>query len=335
MEPLVSIIVPCYNVEKYIGRFLDSILIQTYNNNELIIIDDGSTDKTKEIIFCYKDKLENLNMKFYYFYQKNRGLPGAIDTGLKKVSGEYLTWPDPDDILDKDYIREKVKFLEENLQYSIVLSKTKQVNEGNLDRVTKVYKRKRKFENLFEDMILERDIYFMPGSYMVRVKDFLKVNPQRKIYAPPKLVGQNWQMLLPMVYHYQCGYLDKILYTYIVRSDSHSRSVKNQSSLLKRIEVQEDLLETIIKDMRITDEERYLILVKNKYLRQKFYHGYRFGIKKLCNESYESLLIRKALTAKEKIYYFIFQYKYLRKIDLLLANLKPKVKKILYFLRLK
>jgi len=69
-EKLVSIITPCYNGEKFINRYLDSLLGQTYSNIEIIFINDGSTDKTEEIVFSYKDNFKKKGIKFIYISKK-------------------------------------------------------------------------------------------------------------------------------------------------------------------------------------------------------------------------------------------------------------------------
>ena len=102
MEPLVSVVTPCYNGEKYISRFLDSVINQTYDNVEVILVNDGSIDKTEEIALNYKSKFEKRGYKYIYIYQKNAGQAAAINQGLKVLQGKYLIWPDSDDILDKN-----------------------------------------------------------------------------------------------------------------------------------------------------------------------------------------------------------------------------------------
>ncbi|PJA94745.1 hypothetical protein CO130_02855, partial [Candidatus Jorgensenbacteria bacterium CG_4_9_14_3_um_filter_38_10] len=89
-NPLVSIIIPAYNAEKYIQRALESALAQTYKDIEIIVIDDGSTDKTAEIIKTYQDP------RIIYFFQKNQGQGPARNNGIKKSQGEYITFLDAD-----------------------------------------------------------------------------------------------------------------------------------------------------------------------------------------------------------------------------------------------
>ncbi|MBS6516648.1 MAG: glycosyltransferase [Clostridium sp.] len=110
--PLLSVIVPVYNTEKYVNRCIDSILSQTYDNIEIIIVDDASDgdikDIAREYIKCYK----NIHL---VSHEKNRGLFQARITGLKSAKGEYFAFVDSDDYISCDYYRIMIKkALEEN-----------------------------------------------------------------------------------------------------------------------------------------------------------------------------------------------------------------------------
>ena len=94
----ISVIVPVYNVEKYIFQCVDSILNQTYRNIEIIIVDDGSTDKSSKI--CDEYQLKDSRVRV--IHQKNKGLGGARNTGLKFATGEYVLFLDSDDWLECD-----------------------------------------------------------------------------------------------------------------------------------------------------------------------------------------------------------------------------------------
>lgn len=97
---MVSIVIPIYNQEKYISDCFDSILKQTYKNYEVIIINDGSTDKSKEICLRYSKKYKN----FRYYEQKNSGVSVARNLGIKYSYGEWIMFVDPDDLLDKNIL---------------------------------------------------------------------------------------------------------------------------------------------------------------------------------------------------------------------------------------
>lgn len=106
----VSIIVPVYNVEKYIKRCVDSILEQTYTNLEVILIDDGSKDSSGEI--C--DSYESIDNRVKVIHKNNEGLGFARNTGLDATNGEFVTFIDGDDSISKDHIEKMVSALCQN-----------------------------------------------------------------------------------------------------------------------------------------------------------------------------------------------------------------------------
>ncbi len=96
--PKISVIVPVYNIEKYIQTAVESLVNQTYKNIEIILVDDGSTDSSPQI--C--DRLENLYPNVKTIHQDNRGVSAARNTGVNAASGEYIGFCDGDDIADRD-----------------------------------------------------------------------------------------------------------------------------------------------------------------------------------------------------------------------------------------
>ncbi|MEI3216215.1 MAG: glycosyltransferase family 2 protein [Lachnospiraceae bacterium] len=97
---LVSVIVPVYNVEKYLRQCLDSLLKQTYKNIEVVMVDDGSRDSSGKICDEYAEKYEN----FYVIHKENAGLGMARNTGFEHIHGEYVTFLDSDDYLENNCI---------------------------------------------------------------------------------------------------------------------------------------------------------------------------------------------------------------------------------------
>ncbi len=104
---LVSIIIPTYNYAAYIGKAVDSALKQTYTNIEIIVVDDGSTDNTKDVLQKYGDKL-------VYIQQNNQGAAAARNRGLEEAKGDYICFLDADDTYYPNNIAEKASFLEAN-----------------------------------------------------------------------------------------------------------------------------------------------------------------------------------------------------------------------------
>lgn len=97
---LISIIIPVYNSEKYLEAALDSVLQQTYQNIEVIMVDDGSTDTSPAICDSYAEK----DARFRVIHQKNAGPSAARNRGVDEAKGEYLTFFDNDDLLHKEFI---------------------------------------------------------------------------------------------------------------------------------------------------------------------------------------------------------------------------------------
>jgi glycosyltransferase involved in cell wall biosynthesis len=103
----ISIIIPTYNSSAYVEDAINCVLNQSYKNIEIIVIDDGSTDNTEEILQKYSD-----DKKILYIKKKNGGPASARNIGLKIASGEYIALLDADDIWDKDKLTKQISFLE-------------------------------------------------------------------------------------------------------------------------------------------------------------------------------------------------------------------------------
>lgn len=101
-HPLVSLIIPVYNVAEFLPRCFSSIIDQTYSNLEIILIDDGSTDSSDHLCDVFKNEQKNLNIKLVH--QKNRGLSAARNEGIRLASGTYISFLDADDELMPDAI---------------------------------------------------------------------------------------------------------------------------------------------------------------------------------------------------------------------------------------
>jgi glycosyltransferase involved in cell wall biosynthesis len=118
-NPIISIIVPCYNQAQYLDECLESILYQTYSSWECIIVNDGSPDNTDTLAqeWLIKDS------RFKYIYQENGGLSSARNTGIKTAKGKYILPLDADDKIAKDYILLALQQFDKNKQIKIVYSK--------------------------------------------------------------------------------------------------------------------------------------------------------------------------------------------------------------------
>lgn len=110
MEPLISVIVPVYNVEEYLNKCVDSIINQTYKNIEILLIDDGSTDTSGAICDDYSQRYDNVKT----YHKKNGGLSSARNFGIERASGEYLGFVDSDDYIHKEMYERLYSLIKEN-----------------------------------------------------------------------------------------------------------------------------------------------------------------------------------------------------------------------------
>ena len=123
---LVSVIVPTYNIEKYIGETIKSVLAQTYTNFELLIIDDESPDSSVEIARNFNDP------RIKIISQKNRGLAGARNTGIRQAQGNYIALLDGDDLWLEEKLAKHTEHLENNPNVGVSFSRSEFINaEGN------------------------------------------------------------------------------------------------------------------------------------------------------------------------------------------------------------
>ncbi len=115
-NPLVSIVIPVYNGSNYMREAIDSALNQTYQNIEVLVINDGSSDegKTREIALSYGDKIR-------YFEKENGGVSTALNLGIREMKGDYFSWLSHDDVYYPDRIEKQIKFLCENNKKEILL----------------------------------------------------------------------------------------------------------------------------------------------------------------------------------------------------------------------
>ncbi len=176
--PLVSVILPVYNCRDYVGEAIQSILIQTYTNFELIVIDDGSTDDSAAIINSFDDP------RIYLFRQKNQGLASALNRGIFLARGPYIARQDQDDLSDPKRLALQIAFMEAHPK-CVLLGSWAQIMET--DRLVERFHR-----HPVDDLTLRYQLLFnnpfVHSSTLMRRSTLLQVggyttNPERQ---PPE-----------------------------------------------------------------------------------------------------------------------------------------------------
>lgn len=266
MNGLVSIITPCYNGAGYIGRLLDSVLMQDYPNIEMFVVDDGSTDDSYIVVNSYISKFKSKGFSLQCIRQNNSGQAAALQKALLQVSGEFLIWPDSDDFYSSiNSISEFVKrFSVLPTEYGIVRCFVNYVSEKD-HKFLYLRKFKDNKEKQFEEFFLGKESIAVAGLYMVRMSSFDKANPERKLYV--KEHPQNWQMLLPVLYSSKISTIEKPLYTVVIRDNSHSRAKQTFERSLKILEGYLNILVNTIDQIKMSkyEKEKYILMIK-KYI---------------------------------------------------------------------
>lgn len=175
MNPEVSIIVPVYNGEKYIDACMECALKQTYENIEIIAVNDGSKDKSKEILDSYAAKDRRLKV----IHQENKGLSGARNAGIHAASGKYVIFFDVDDTFEKTVIEDNLRLAEEHKADVVMFCfwyydvDTEQLKPNAMERLFVGTAKEYFDEYLIPTM--ETEVFNAPWNKMIR-KDLLDEN---------------------------------------------------------------------------------------------------------------------------------------------------------------
>lgn len=195
MDAKVTIIVPVYNVGKYLRKCFESLINQTYKNLEIIVVDDGSTDNSVKI--C--DEFANRDNRITVIRQKNSGISIARNVGLDKMTGSYVTFVDSDDYLEINAI-EKFSNILINKKADIVLGEAKILLKDKI-----VYNPTKEAEKYSTELIKEKILLDKLGNHAIT--KFYKAELWKNIRFPEKLVYEDFY-IMPSV----CVNAKKIVY---------------------------------------------------------------------------------------------------------------------------
>lgn len=226
-NPLVSILIPAYNAEKYIKEALDSALAQTYANTEIVVVDDGSTDRTAEIVQSYNDP------RIRRIKQENRGIVRVRNRLLQEARGEYLAYLDADDIYLPKKIEEEVRYLETHPEDAAVYCDIRYFYDGAPDvlyRHRYTFWSGDIFEKLLDHMFITNTAIMMRRSAVDKAG----------LYDESLGVAEDWAYFLKMARAgMRFGFIERPLVRFRLRSDNNTRfenQPKIQESAVKIFE---------------------------------------------------------------------------------------------------
>lgn len=226
IEPLVSVNICTYNRAKLLSKALDSVLKQTYQNMEIIVLDDHSEDNTEDVVKEYDD----IRIK-YVRNDTNLGVTGNRNNGLKISTGKYIAVLDSDDYwIEEDKIEKQVEFLENNPEYALVGTGTNFVNDGG--KILKTFSPKISDMDIKNKLLLTNQ--FIHSSVMFR-KDKLNKYPTK--YS----IWEDYALILELGRNNKLKNLSNVTTNYLVHN--YNISKKNKRNNIKT-------LGTIIRDNR-------------------------------------------------------------------------------------
>ena len=206
--PQVSVIMPVYNGEKYLNEAIDSILQQFFIDFEFIIINDGSTDRSREIIESYKDD------RIILINQKKQGVAKSINYGIKRANGKYIARMDADDISYPDRLEIQVNYLENNMKLIAVGSNADVINkDGNYVYTTNL---ELSNDNLKKNLLHKSP--FIHPSLMVRSKEL-----ERTGFYPDVPLVEDLLLFNALAKYGDYANIDKPLIKYRLTPEASSR----------------------------------------------------------------------------------------------------------------
>lgn len=286
---MVSIIIPIYNSEKYLAKCLNSVKNQSYEDFEVLLIDDGSTDNSAMI--C-KEFINN-DSRFVYYYKKNEGVSVARNFGINISKGKYIIFIDSDDVIAKDFL---LDMIEETEKYNtFVCSDVIFFKDNEIDHIKKNKKEKKikEFNNEKKYQIL----YTSSGGYIFNKLYSSKIIKNNKIYFDKKIYMCE-DLLFNIMYLRNCNkvtFLNKKNY-YYRQYDSNSKDLKN-----KKWFTIFNSLNKIFYDFDKFDyksKRRFIILCKDSFIESKI----RRYVNNRLNEFSEEIELKRKV--KKYIYYF-------------------------------
>lgn len=237
-NPKISIIVPVYNVQDYLKKCLESILIQTFESFELILVNDGSTDASLDICKAYMNKDSRIKL----ISQKNKGLSAARNTGIECSCGEYICFIDSDDFIEKNYLQilyERIIKSNADIvmcEYFLTNQKGKKITNISFNEPNNV-------KELSGKQILS---YVVAPKYMANVVSWNKLY-KKSIFDNLKYnVGRFYEdefIAFPLFFYTKKIAIIRIpLYNYVQRSNSIMHNPINDKKIIDRIDMYQSRL---------------------------------------------------------------------------------------------
>ena len=262
MNPLVSVIIPTYNNAQYIREAIESVLKQTYRNFELIVVDDGSTDKTREALDPYINKNQ-----IKYIYQNNKKQGAARNNGIKHAQGELIALLDSDDLWLPEKLELQVPLFIDKKVELVYAGVMKFSDKDN--RIVKTTNFEKCFKGYIFDNLFNNDKSFIPNSSAVIRKSCLEeidsINGSGPYWEDLSCVtSEDYHFFLKLTHKFKADYVPKHLVRYrLYDTNSSKDTIKNLMAAIATTKNISSLYNIPVKRTRMKISRYYLSIGYN------------------------------------------------------------------------
>lgn len=301
MNKKISVIVPAYNVEKYINKCINSILGQTYKNIEVIVVDDGSTDQTSKI--C--DEVAQSDKKVRVIHQKNQGLSQARNNGIKASTGSYISLIDGDDIVEPDFLKNMASVMRDDID--IVVSGYKTINaNSNIRSINRKDNAVLSGKSATIELLTKQEDFFVIAWNKLYKKDiFIKNNIW---YPAGRIHEDNLTTYKLLSKAHKVAIIDAVDYSYVKRAGSITNKSKKDLQINEKINAAKEAI-LFFEDKDLCEAAKYSLFLAqiiklNIAINSRDYELCNKTITEILGEDYTK---NKFCTTKGKFYISILK----------------------------
>jgi len=295
-KPLVSIIMPAYNCEKFIAEAIESVINQSYQHWELLVADDASKDGTRKIIDSYSD----IRIKRYH-NSENQGYLKTCNKLFKLCLGDYIAFQDADDLSDKNRLQIQVEFLSSNLNYALCGTNLTMINEDGLSSSCSNYCLEH--EDILEKMKIG-NFDVIPNSFVFKSEILEEVGIYNEFFDRIGVEDYYWTWLILQKFKMKnlpySGYFYRFNPNSVTGNLSNNSGKINSSKILMHLVKQN--IEFGIDDLqegKLDEVQKYLDELNKPFLEDPSYY-FHYVAKRRFYEGHKMLAIKNILKAIHK-----------------------------------